>query len=89
MLKLEAYIVSITDEDILIRHNKVGVFDSYEKVEQHANDMEIDYTLEKHGDLYLCIADLTEGNQPLDTAVPENGPIASLKLDFFPIKIED
>ena len=84
MATLEAYIVSINEDDILTRHNILGIFESHKQIENHVNNMDIDYTLEKHGDLYLCVSNLLE-----DDGCPEQGPIASLNLEFFRIKIEE
>lgn len=87
-MSYEAYIVTINEEDMMTRHTKLGIFGSYEEIEKHVNDTEIDYTLIKYGDLYLCIADLSDIKAG-EVVCPEHGEIASLKLDFFPIKIED
>lgn len=85
MLKLEVYIVSINDDNMMRRHIKLGVFDSYEKIEHHVNEMDVNYTLEQHGDLFLCIAYLTEENNGNDIICTNHGHAPSLKLEFFPL----
>lgn len=87
-MSLEAYIVSINEDDIMTRHVKVGNFDTLENVIKHVNEMEIDYSLQKFGDLHVCVADLTDIKVG-DIICPEHGPIESLSLEFFKIDVEE
>lgn len=87
-MSLEAYIVSVNDDDIMTRHFKVGNFDTMENVVNRVNEMEIDYALAKFGDLHVCIADLTDIKEG-EVVCPESGPIEALSLEFLRIDIEE